>query len=112
MGNRDKARAALYVMVGGYLLYLAYKLFSTRAEYNGSNATVMLIFAIFFLGVGVAILGLAFYISRKSSSQNMETVNEDTKEDCANALEGKADSLESNADLSKEGADNLDNGGE
>ncbi len=78
MGNRDKARAAVYVMVGGYLIYLAYKLFSSRTGTEGSEATVMLAFAVFFLVIGVAILGLAFYMSRKSSSHNVEMKKEDT----------------------------------
>lgn len=81
MGKFDKGRAAVYVMAGGYLLYLAYNLFKMLPDYEGANATIMLIFAIFFLIIGVAILGLALYVSIKGSSRSKETNKENIVED-------------------------------
>lgn len=75
MGKWDKGRAALYVMVGGYLIYLAYKLFTTRSGYEGANATVMLVFAVFFSIIGAVILGIALYMAWKDYSQNTKTGN-------------------------------------
>lgn len=72
MGNRDKARAAIYGMMGGYLLYLAYKLFTSQSGAEGSESAVMLIFGIFFVIVGAAALVLAFYMSRKKVSHDAE----------------------------------------
>lgn len=77
MGNRNKARAAVYVMAGGYLLYLAYKLFTSRAGAEESDSVVMLIFAIFFVVVGAATFGLAFYMSKKGVSRDKETNSDD-----------------------------------
>lgn len=89
MGKWDKGRSAVYVMAGGYLLYLAYKLFTMLPNYEGTNATVMLVFAIFFLVIGAAILGLALYMSIKGSSRNEETNREDAAEDNAdNKVDG------------------------
>lgn len=81
MGNRNKARAAVYVMAGGYLLYLAYKLFTSRAGAEESDSVVMLIFAIFFVVVGAATFGLAFYMSKKGVSRDKETDKEVNSDD-------------------------------
>lgn len=80
MGNRNKARAAVYVMAGGYLLYLAYKLFTSRAGAEESDSVVMLIFAIFFVVVGAATFGFAFYMSKKGVSHDKETNGDNVQE--------------------------------
>lgn len=87
MGNRDKARAAIYVMMGGYLLYLAYKLFTSQSGAEDSESAVMLIFGIFFVIVGVAAFALAFYMSRKGGSHGAETDDGEKEE----SLEEKGD---------------------
>lgn len=52
----NKGKAFFYVIAGGYLLYLAYKLFGVRMDNGGKDYALMMIFSVLFAIVGVAIL--------------------------------------------------------
>lgn len=52
----NKGKAVFYVIAGGYLLYLAYQLFTGRMDNGGKDGTLVLVFSILFAVAGVAIL--------------------------------------------------------
>lgn len=58
--TRNMTRMAIYVAAGGYLLYLAYKLYSTMPQSEGFSHTLglaaMAVFAIG--GVGMVVFGI------------------------------------------------------
>lgn len=61
----DKARAAVYVLGGGYLLYMAYQVFGMRMDNGGADYTLMMIFSILFLIFGIGFIGFAIYMMKK-----------------------------------------------
>lgn len=61
----DKARAAVYAMAGVYMLYMAYQIFSVRMDNGGSDFTLMLVFSVIFLIVGLGFIGFAIYMIKK-----------------------------------------------
>lgn len=61
----DKARAAIYMMAGGYLLYMAYQVFGLRMDNGGNEYTLMLIFSIVFLVFGMGLIAFGIYMLKK-----------------------------------------------
>lgn len=61
----EKARAAVYAMAGGYLLYMAYQVFGSRMDHGGNEYTLMLIFSILFLIFGIGLIGFSIYMLKK-----------------------------------------------
>ena len=68
MENHNKGRTILYMLGGGYLLYLAYDLF--MSESAGENLVWSRIFSVFFLLMGIVILGFAVHNARKEITRN------------------------------------------
>ena len=73
----NRGRQFFYVIAGGYLLYLAYKLFSTTPSQGGTNPVVVLIFSILFGIAGISILVFAFFMYRNASRQEPEVKSEE-----------------------------------
>ncbi len=71
--TRNMTRMAIYVAAGGYLLYLAYKLYSSMAQAEGLSHTLGLAaMAIFALGgVGMIVFGLRqlFLLAKNGASE-------------------------------------------
>ncbi len=61
----DKARAAVYALAGIYLLYMAYQIFNSRMDQGGSQYTLMLIFSVIFLVLGIGLIVFSTYIMKK-----------------------------------------------
>lgn len=61
----DKARAAIYMMAGGYLLYMAYQVFGLRMDNGGNEYMLMLIFSIVFLVFGLGLIAFGIYMLKK-----------------------------------------------
>ncbi len=61
----DKARAAVYALAGIYLLYMAYQIFNSRMDQGGSQYTLMLIFSVIFLVLGIGLIVFSAYIMKK-----------------------------------------------
>lgn len=101
MKNWDIRRAYLYILVGGYLLYTAYKLFNGRSGYEGIHVTVMLIFSILFFVIGIVLLGLVLYMyykAKKCPQQDILVNEENNAEDNLEALQDNAESMKNDAD--------------
>ena len=77
---RSKAQAAFYALAGGYLLYLAYQLFEGRMDNGGENYLMALIFSIFFVAAGVAILIYTAMMYRKMTKQEVQVFSETEEE--------------------------------
>lgn len=65
--NRDKARIAVYALGGLYLLYLAWQMFQGLPT-AGSEKPLMIVFLIFFVVIGAAMVGWGLYTSWKAAS--------------------------------------------
>lgn len=63
--NNDKARAAVYALAGAYLLYMAYQIFNSRMDQGGSQYTLMLVFSIIFLILGIGLIVFGVFIMKK-----------------------------------------------
>ncbi len=97
MGNRDKGRFAVYAMGGVYLIYLAYHMLKTQVK-GGTEAALMIIFAVLFLIIGVGILGFSFYMFYtfgKKRSQNEGRDKENILQENDNAMGDLTDPQES-----------------
>lgn len=70
---RSKGQAAFYALAGGYLLYLAYQLFAGRMDNGGENYLMALVFSIFFVAAGIAILIYTAIMYRKMINQEVQT---------------------------------------
>ena len=63
--NKDKARSGVYAMAGAYLLYMAYQIFTSRTDSAGVEYTIMIIFSILFLLLGLGLIGFSLYMMKK-----------------------------------------------
>lgn len=73
---RDRGRATIYGMAGFYLLYLAYQMFGARADNNGSNYWMMVIFSVLFVIIGGGICFFSVSILRKCAKEQREILEE------------------------------------
>ena len=94
MENHNKGRAVIYTLGGGYLVYLAYKLFTSGSA--GGNAIVSMVFSAFFLLMGIVILGFAIHVTRKGTFRNEsgEKGKEENLEDSIDRFEGDTETIE------------------
>ncbi len=83
---RSKGQAAFYALAGGYLLYLAYQLFGGRMDNGGENYWVALIFSIFFVIAGAAILIYTAIMYQKVTKQETQASSK-KEEDTGHKLE-------------------------
>ena len=83
--NRDKARIAVYALGGLYLLYLAWQMFQELPT-AGSEKPLMIVFLIFFVVIGAAMVGWGLYTSWKAVKGR--TAVPETEEDPQNKEDG------------------------
>lgn len=81
MNNRG--RELFYVLGGGYLLYLAYKLLLTVKNQESNNPVLLLVFGVIFGIGGIGILIYAYKMYRNESHREQEGGHEEKE------LEGK-----------------------
>lgn len=67
---KDKARPAIYLLAGLYILYMAYKLFVMMNTSSGGEKILMIAFAVLFLGLGMGLSGFAIGRIMKSNKKN------------------------------------------
>lgn len=91
MENHNKGRVLIYTLGGGYLIYLAYKLFTS--ESTDGNVIVSLLFSVFFLLMGIVILGFAVHIARNGAfrSENGGNGQEEISEENTEIIEESLD---------------------
>lgn len=88
MKNWDRGKAYMYALIGAYLLYLAYQLFS-RLGVGEANTVVVVIFAVLFLIIGVLLLGyvLYMYFKFKKNPARDEESDQEKQADIAEEVE-------------------------
>ncbi len=81
----NRGRQIFYVIGGGYLLYLAYKLLTTVKNQEGDNPVLLLIFGIGFgiAGIGILIYTYKMYKNEAAAGQQEKDKEESTKEEQA-----------------------------
>lgn len=97
--NRDKTRMTVYILVGGYLLYLAYGLYGGLAEMTDDKMifiAAMVVFAI----VGVALIIVGIRGLGKAIGQNE---SEDEPAEIVNERDSNDESEESKPEIDSEG---------
>ncbi len=76
--NNGNARASLIGIVGAYLLYTAYDLFRNEAGADTTmSPAVRILFSVFFVLAGIALLVLAVRIWRRSAKEEKEQQDRD-----------------------------------
>ena len=95
MESHNKGRVIIYTLGGGYLIYLAYQLFTS--ETTSGNVMASLLFSIFFLLAGIVILGFAVHIARKEAFRK-----EDGKETREENVKDTAETIESDMEETTE----------
>ena len=78
--NRDKARIAVYALGGLYLLYLAWQMFQGLPT-AGSEKPLMIVFLIFLVVIGAAMVGWGLYTSWKAASERSAGVEKAKQSD-------------------------------
>ncbi len=101
--NRDKTRMTVYILVGGYLLYLAYGLYGGLAEMTDDKMifiAAMVVFAI--VGVALIIVGIRglgkAMKQDDSEDESAEIESEKDSEDEPAETESEKDSEDESAD--------------
>ena len=82
--TRNMTRMAIYVAAGGYLIYLAYKLFSTIQQSEGlSHVLGLVAMAVFALGgVGMIVFGLRqLFLMAKNGASEFEKQQDGQEKD-------------------------------
>ncbi|MCC8163124.1 MAG: hypothetical protein LIO86_08180 [Lachnospiraceae bacterium] len=54
--RNEKGRQMIYLLAGGYLIYLAWQMFQSRSEVTGTGLIVSMIASIVFVVVGVVLI--------------------------------------------------------
>lgn len=76
-----KNRSYLMGIVGGYLIYIAYELFSNRNDQNTTmTPAARIAFIVFFVLVGIALLVFAFRLWFTANKAEKEKKDEDPPE--------------------------------
>lgn len=92
-----RARAAVYLLAGVYLLYLTYSMFKDIGNSTGSEYVLMLVFLVLFAIVGVGLLVFSLYLNydytRKKSAeaQNVSEVVEEQKQEAETDQEAESE---------------------
>ena len=69
--NSNTGRSSIFVIVGAYLIYLAYQLFEKRVDADPSMSPALRIVFIAFFGLaGVAVIVYALLVWKKSRGNN------------------------------------------
>lgn len=77
--TREKKRAAVYALVGIYLLYLAVQLFQGRLDDGGDVQWILIIFMVLFAGVGVGLTVFSVWRIWKGDMEDADGGPEDRK---------------------------------
>lgn len=62
---RNRGRAGLYCIAGAYLVYLAYSMFTTRADSAGTEYLVLMIAMVAFVIIGIALVIFGIYTMKE-----------------------------------------------
>lgn len=66
---KDKRRIAIYSMAGVYLLFLAVSMFKNRLSSTGAEYSVLMIFIVAFVIIGVSAIGYSYYAMIKQAKE-------------------------------------------
>lgn len=76
--NRESVRIAFYSLAGAYLIYLAYNIYKQLST-AGSERIWMIVFIVFFVLVGLALIGMGVHYGWKSSKEAEKRAEEDSE---------------------------------
>lgn len=79
--TKEKKRAAVYVLIGVYLLYLAGQLFQGRLDDGGEVQWLLITFMVLFASVGVGLIVSSVWKIWKGGTEEEPDEHEDSEKD-------------------------------
>lgn len=70
---REKGRAAIYTMAAFYLLYLAYQMFGSRMENEGTNYALMMFFSVLFVVLSAGLVVFSVFLMKTAAKKEKES---------------------------------------